>query len=73
MNMEQFFNPLDFWHVKAYKFLTKHGYWPSGFIPANVILSHLDVMIVQAKMAEAWVAAVLNLTDEKTRELIKES
>lgn len=63
MKFEEFFNPYNQKHVEAYLWLTRKYSWPEDFIPAYVVTSHLDVIIVQSKLAQAWALAVENHTD----------
>ena len=51
---EDWFDPKNKEHLKAYRHLQKHAAWPSGFIPLGVELSPMWQVLVVNKMAECF-------------------
>jgi hypothetical protein len=58
--LENWFDPDDERHLRAYQHLRDKGCWPEGFIPDNVEMSAHWVLTVTAKLADAWVRSRLN-------------
>ena len=52
---EDWFDPYNVEHQKAYATLMETGAWPLGFVPADVEYPALSVRSIQAKMATAWI------------------
>jgi len=59
MKIEEFFNPYNMEHIKAYKNLITYGFWPVGFLPEDIEYSATWQAIIAFKMTSAWVEQVL--------------
>ena len=46
-------------HIKAYKYMSDHGYWPEDFVTEITVYPSTLQVIIVAKMANAWVEQVL--------------
>lgn len=58
MRLDDFFDPYNPDHMKAYEVLCKTGAWPKEFIAADFEIPALCVPSIQAKMAQAWLHAM---------------
>jgi hypothetical protein len=58
MRFEEWFNPHNPAHMKAYEFLTMRGTWPKDFVPGHVEVGYLAIPEIQCKMATAWLSAM---------------
>ena len=58
MRFDDFFDPYNVNHMKAYEHLCDRGCWPDGFIPTVCDIPVLWVPHIQAKMAQAWLHAM---------------
>lgn len=54
IRLDDFFDPYNPEHMKAYDVLCKTGAWPKEFLAANFEIPALCVPSIQAKMAQAW-------------------
>ena len=52
--LDDFFDPYNPEHMKAYEVLCNTGAWPKEFIASNFEIPHLCIPNIQAKMAQAW-------------------
>jgi len=55
--LSEFFDVNNITHIRAFKFLSRHGAWPQLFIdtlPENVKLDATEVVKIQAMMGTAW-------------------
>lgn len=66
MKFEDFFDPSNIEHIKAYAHVEKTGAWPEGFIPIGVITSYIDVITAQSKLAHAYIEQSLNNPTSKS-------
>lgn len=57
--IKDFFDIYNIKHIRAYKHLQIHGAWPIGFIPDDIEMENNWQMLIWAKMATAFVDAVL--------------
>ena len=58
MTLHEWFDPYDYEHIRAYRQLEQHGFWPEGFIPDHIEIGRLWQVELTAKMAEAWLNAM---------------
>jgi len=61
MNIQEWFNPENEEHLKAYLHLEKTGCWPKGFIPDNMDFSPCWQVRLIDKMANLWIESQLKL------------
>lgn len=54
-----FFDPYNMEHIKAYKYLSATGSWPDGFIPEDITLLPNWQSWVAFILADAWIEQVL--------------
>jgi hypothetical protein len=59
VKITDWFNPLCLEHIKAYQHLRDKGSWPSGFLPKEVDFPIGWQTIIAFKLANEWVASVL--------------
>ena len=55
MQIDDFFDPFDIVHIKAYKHLCETGSWPEGFIPSSVEFFPAWQLVIASKLADCWV------------------
>lgn len=58
MRLDDFFDPYNPEHMKAYDVLCKTGAWPKEFIASSFEIPLLCVPNIQAKMSQAWLHAM---------------
>jgi hypothetical protein len=63
MKIEDFFDPYDIEHLKAWQFLENTAHWPEGFIPKNTEFGQYSFHMIKSKMADAWVKWKLDHTE----------
>lgn len=54
MRLDDFFDPYNPEHMKAYDVLCNTGDWPKEFLAADLEIPALCVQSIQAKIAQAW-------------------
>lgn len=54
LHLEEFFNPYNLDHMRAFKTLLANGGWPKGFIPENVVVNEDSEHLVTIKVADTW-------------------
>lgn len=59
------FDPKNREHLKAYRYLQQHGYWPEGW-PLGPLSAHWQVVIINM-IADAYLAEKLDEDDEDVR------
>lgn len=61
MKITEFFNPYNMEHIKAYKYLSIHGFWQEGFLPEDIEYANNSTWqaVLAFKMADVWVEQVL--------------
>lgn len=59
MPIEDWFDPHDVGHIRAWEYLNRRGVWPEGFIPEYVDMSAVWSVAIANKMARAWADHVL--------------
>ncbi len=54
--LEDWFDPYDYEHIRAYRHLEQTGSWPEGFIPEMVTIRSDGIwhILIPAKMAQEW-------------------
>jgi hypothetical protein len=57
INVEDFFDPYNVEHLKAYEHLERTGTWPEGFIPHDVKMTPFWQITIACKLATAFVKA----------------
>jgi len=62
MDFVEWFDVDDLGHIKAYCHLERTGFWPKGFIPDNVVMHPQWALLLQSKMADAWVHHMRSIT-----------
>jgi hypothetical protein len=60
MLIQDWFDPDNVEHVKAYKHLRENGVWPVGFVPEHITLNACWVVAIIAKLADRWIDSKLN-------------
>lgn len=58
MRLDDWFDPHNPEHMRAYETLCATGAWPDDFVPTTMEIPNLCVIIIQAKMAQAWLHAM---------------
>ena len=58
MTLYEWFDPYDYEHIRAYRYLERNGFWPEGYIPDHIAIGNLWQVEIGAKMAEAWMNAM---------------
>lgn len=58
IKLEDWFDPCNHEHMKAYEKLCESGCWPKSFVPLHVCSNHLSVLNVNFKIAQAWLHAM---------------
>ncbi len=53
------FDPYNMEHIRAYRHLQNTGVWPYGFISAGVVIGMNWQVLLQSKLAAAWVEHML--------------
>jgi hypothetical protein len=64
MKIEEFFDPYNIEHLKAWQHLEDTGFWPKDFIPKEIEMSSYWNYMLQSKMADAWVKWKLDHKEE---------
>ncbi len=59
MRIDEFFDPYNLDHLKAYKHMKTKGKWPKNFIPDYVEFSPGWTILLWGKMADEWVKKML--------------
>ena len=59
MTIEDFFDPYNEEHLKAYRHLQMKGTWPEGFIPEDISFSPSWLAKLTSKMTDCWIDAQL--------------
>ena len=49
------FNPYNIEHLRAYRYVQDTGTWPPRFIPDNLLMGNNWQVLLQFRLAEAWV------------------
>lgn len=60
MKLQDWFDPYNIDHIKAYDHLQKTGTWPEGFVSAGIEYSYLAIPAIQASISYAWTQKALN-------------
>lgn len=58
LKLEDWFDPYNPEHMKAYEVLCKTCAWPKEFLAADLEIPMLCVPSIQAKIAQAWLHAM---------------
>ncbi len=56
--LEDWFDPYNPEHMKAYEALCESGCWPESFVPLHVCSNNLSVLSVYVKIAQARLHAM---------------
>ena len=68
-SVEEFFDPYNPEHCRAYSHLCNKGMWPDGFIPDDVVLPTGCQVTVSAMLVGAWINRIIRLDNvRKNRE-----
>jgi hypothetical protein len=55
VTVDQFFDPSNVEHLRAYRQLQKTGLWPQGFLPDNITFPSLWAVTIANKLADLYV------------------
>lgn len=58
IKLEDWFDPYNPEHMKAYEALCKSGCWPESFVPLHVCSNYLSVLSIHVKIAQEWLRAM---------------
>lgn len=58
IKLEDWFDPYNPEHMKAYEVFCDSGMWPEKFIPKHVYNIYLSTVSINAKIAQAWIHAM---------------
>jgi len=64
MKVEDFFDPYNIKHLKAWRHLEDTGYWPIDFIPEDAEFGRYSRYMIASKMTDAWVKWRLDYKEE---------
>ena len=62
MRIDEWFDPANIDHIKAYHILMNTGMWPAGFIPDGMEFIPGWNILIMNKLADAWVYHMLKTT-----------
>ena len=60
----KWFDPYNVQHIHAWAVLQKTGMWPECFITPDRPLCHLWQVMIQSKMADAWLNYMLDAEEQ---------
>lgn len=59
MTLGEWFNVKDLVHLMAYQYLSENGHWPERFIPEDIKIGPIDIIVIQNKLADAYIKQIL--------------
>ncbi len=63
IKLEDWFDPYNHEHMKAYEKLCNSGCWPEKFIPKHVYTCYLSTISIHVKIAQAWKDFIFHKTN----------
>ena len=59
MKIEDWFDPENIEHVKAYDELQQRGIWPKGFLPEDIEMGNCWQVLLMSKLADKYIESKL--------------